>query len=77
MKTFLQPQLSKFNSPKNYDYWSIQMKVLFWSKDLWDLIFTSYKEVVDDAAYNAFPAEEKKMLTENQKKDQKTLYLIF
>lgn len=72
----MQPQLLKFIGPKNYDYWSIFLKVLFRSQDLWDLVFTVYKEVADNATYNALPAE-KKVLMENQKKDQKAFYLIF
>lgn len=34
MKIFLQPHFSKFTGSKNYNCWSIQMKVLFQSQDL-------------------------------------------
>lgn len=34
-------------------------------------------EVANDAVYNALLAQEKKVLDENRKKDQKTLYFIF
>lgn len=31
------PQIPHFNG-KNYDYWSITMKALFLSQDIWDLV---------------------------------------
>lgn len=73
MKFFLQSHFSKFIGSKNYNYWSIQMKVLFQSQDLSDLVFIGYMEVTNDAVYNAIPSKERKVMLENRIKDLKTL----
>ena len=33
---------------ENYEYWSIQMKTLFISQDLWDLVESGYEEPAND-----------------------------
>ncbi|KAA0040718.1 integrase [Cucumis melo var. makuwa] len=40
----LQPQLSRFNR-KNFNQWSIQMKVLYGSQELWDIVERGYTDV--------------------------------
>ncbi|KAA0063962.1 integrase [Cucumis melo var. makuwa] len=40
----LQPQLPRF-SGKNFNQWSIQMKVLYGSEELWDIVERGYTEV--------------------------------
>ena len=47
----LQPQLPKLTT-QNYHQWIIQMKVLFESQDLWDIVEDGYEEIeeTDDTA---------------------------
>ncbi|KAL3755900.1 hypothetical protein ACJRO7_002879 [Eucalyptus globulus] len=72
----VQLQLPKLNG-KNYNNWSVQMKVLFRSQDLWNLVENGYTEVADVEEFNALRKEEKESLVESRKKDQKALYAIF
>jgi hypothetical protein len=44
--SILQPQIPIFNG-KNYDYWSIRMKTLFCSQDVWDLVENGFPELAD------------------------------
>lgn len=41
--TYAQNMVSIFND-ENYNFWSIQMKTLFISQDLWDLTDEGYEE---------------------------------
>lgn len=68
--------LPKLNG-KNYNNWSVQMKVLFKSQDLWNLVENGYIEVADAEAFNALRKTEKDLLVETRKKDQKALFTIF
>ena len=45
----------------NYKSWSIQMKPLFDSQELWELIFDGFKEPITEVEA-AYTAEEKKAL---------------
>ncbi|XP_077237192.1 uncharacterized protein LOC143878863 [Tasmannia lanceolata] len=67
----LQPQLPRFNS-KNYNQWSIQMKVLYGSQDLWDIVETGVEDPEDQAALTPQQLNE---LKENRKKDKKALFV--
>ncbi|XP_077217878.1 uncharacterized protein LOC143852380 [Tasmannia lanceolata] len=69
----LQPQLPRFNS-KNYNQWSIQMKVLYGSQDLWDIEETGVEEPEDQAALTLQQLNE---LKDNRKKDKKALFFIY
>ena len=60
-----QPLIPVFNGEK-YEFWSIKMKTLFKSQDLWDLVKNGYSEPDDDEA----------RLKENKKKDSKALFFI-
>jgi transposase InsO family protein len=71
----LQPQIPIFNG-KNYDYWSIKMKTLFCSQDVWDLVENGFPEPADQQAYQALSQAEKDLLKENKKKDSKALFFI-
>ena len=58
------PTLPVFKG-ENYEYWSIKMKTLFKSQDLWDLVENGYHD----------PDEEAR-LKENKKKDAKALFFL-
>ena len=59
-----QPMVPIFKG-ENYEFWSIKMKTLIKSQDLWDLVEQGYAD----------PDEEGK-LKENRKKDSKALFFI-
>ncbi|XP_077246125.1 uncharacterized protein LOC143885992 [Tasmannia lanceolata] len=69
----LQPQLPRFNG-KNYNQWSIQMKVFFGSQDLWDIVETGVEEPEDQAALTPQQLNE---LKDNRKQDKKALFFIY
>lgn len=69
----LQPQLPKFNG-KNYNQWIIQIKVLYGSQDLWDIVETGYVESENQVALTQQQLNE---LKENRKRDKKALFFIF
>ena len=64
-----QPTMPIFNG-ENYDYWSLKMKTLFQSQDLWDLVENGY-----DESANLTNAQ-KEALKETKKKDAKALFFI-
>ena len=70
-----QPQIPQFNG-KNYEYWSIKMKTLFCSQELWDLVENGFTEPPNQAAYNVLSQAQKDLLKENKKKDAKALLLL-
>lgn len=52
-RSILQPQIPIFNG-KNYDYWSIRMKTLFSSQDVWDLVENGFPELSDSKLIRLF-----------------------
>ena len=70
-----QPQIPQFKG-ENYDFWSIKMKTLFSSQDLWDLIEIGYPVPVDQDTYTTWTQAQKDQLKDNKKKDSKALFLI-
>jgi len=38
---------------KNYEYWSLTIKALFWSQDVWEIIENGYVEPTYQGTYNA------------------------
>lgn len=50
---------------ESYEFWSIKMKTLFKSQELWDLVENGYPDPDDEAK-----------LKENRKKDAKALFFI-
>ncbi|CAL2260561.1 unnamed protein product [Prunus armeniaca] len=60
---------------ENYEYWSLQMKTLFISQDLWDLVEDGYEEPEKTSTGKATP-ESQQALKENRKRDAKALFLI-
>ncbi|KAA0035840.1 integrase [Cucumis melo var. makuwa] len=69
----LQPQLPRF-SGKNFNQWSIQMKVLYGSQELWDIVERGYTEVENQSELTKQQLVE---LRENRKKDKKALFFIY
>lgn len=61
----VQPLIPIFNGEK-YEFWSIKMKTLFRSQELWDLVDTGFADPDTDA----------RILKENKKRDNKALYSI-
>lgn len=59
-----QPSIPIFKGD-NYKFWSIKMKTLFKSQELWDLMEHGYNEQDEDSR-----------LRENKKKDSKALFFI-
>lgn len=47
-----QSQIMSFTG-KNYDFWSIKMKTLFCSQDVWDLVENGFVEPQDHATFVA------------------------
>ncbi|KAH0724802.1 hypothetical protein KY284_000667 [Solanum tuberosum] len=69
ISSFSQPLIPVFNGEK-YKFWSIKMKTLFRSQELWDLIEDGFTEVAQS------DAKEEKRLKEIRKKDAKALFFI-
>ena len=69
-------QLPKLNG-RNYNNWSAQLKVCFRSQDLWDLLEKGFVDVTKLEVFEALKKEEKEVLLETLRKDQKALYAIF
>ncbi|KAI0529129.1 hypothetical protein KFK09_001676 [Dendrobium nobile] len=64
------PSLTK----KNYENWSLQMKALFGSQDIWEIVEKGYVEHHDEAVLSTAQRE---MLKESRKKDKKALFFIY
>ena len=69
----IHPQLPKFIG-KNFDNWCIQMRILFRSQDLWNLVNIDCNKVTDSKESEALSREQKDSLKDFRKKDKKTLF---
>ncbi|KAI3701552.1 hypothetical protein L6452_26726 [Arctium lappa] len=69
----LQPQLPRLNN-RNYHQWSIQMRVLYESQELWNVVENGIREPTNNAELTPQQTIE---LRENMKKDKKALYFIY
>nr|CAD1823479.1 unnamed protein product [Ananas comosus var. bracteatus] len=70
----IQPQLPKLTG-KNFDYWSIQIKCLFSSQELWDIVKDGFKDVTDSEFKMLAAAKE--ALKDCRKKDKKALFFLY
>ncbi|KAE8676644.1 hypothetical protein F3Y22_tig00111582pilonHSYRG00249 [Hibiscus syriacus] len=61
----------------NYDNWSIKMKALLGSQDVWDIIEKCYNEIVGDVVFSTLTPYQKTTLKDSRKRDKKALYLIY
>lgn len=75
MKESVQPHVPQF-SGKNYDRWSIQMKVLFGFRELTEVVEAGFFDVNDPVVGAALPQAHRDELRENKRKDKKALYFI-
>lgn len=75
MKESVQPHVPQF-SGKNYDRWSIQMKVLFGFRELTEVVEAGFFDVNDPVVGAAIPQAQRDELRENRRKDKKSLYFI-
>nr|CAD1843871.1 unnamed protein product [Ananas comosus var. bracteatus] len=71
----IQPQLPKFTG-KNFDYWSIQIKCLFSSQELWDIVKNGFKDVTN-SEFEMLAAAKKETLKDCRKKDRKALFFLY
>ena len=62
----IHPQLSKFTG-KIFDNWCIQMRVLFRSQDLQDLVNIGYNKVTDSKEFEVLSNEQKDSLKDERK----------
>ena len=68
--------LPMFNG-KNYDYWSINMRALFVSQDLWEFVEDGFEETANEEEFEDLTQEERELLKSNKKKDSKALFLLY
>ncbi|KAK2972328.1 hypothetical protein RJ640_014386 [Escallonia rubra] len=61
----------------NYGNWSIQMKILVGSQELWKIVEDGYTEPANVIAKAALSNAQKTTLKISRKKDKKALFLIF
>lgn len=73
MEGMIQPQIPKLTKT-NYDNWSILMKVLLGSQNLWEIVEYGYDEPDSDATLNE---NQRNALKNVRKKDKKTLFFIY
>lgn len=69
----IHPQLPKLNG-RNYYHWSIQLKVLFESLDLWDIIEDGLEDPDDE---DELTDEQMEEIKNSKRRDKKALFLIF
>ena len=70
----VQPQIPKLIK-ENYESWQSQMKVLFGSQELWELITDEYVEPTSEQ--DTYNVEQKNLFKDQKKKDKKTLFLLY
>ncbi|KAK8934328.1 hypothetical protein KSP39_PZI014550 [Platanthera zijinensis] len=66
------PKLAK----TNYGNWSIQMRVLLASKELWEIVEEGYEELTAEAEATLTSAQ-RTALRESKKRDKKALFLLY
>lgn len=64
-----QPFIPIFDE-ENYDYWSIKMKTLFISQEMWDLLENGYEQPANPTNH------QKEQLKDYKKRDAKALLFI-
>ncbi|XP_042009130.1 uncharacterized protein LOC121757690 [Salvia splendens] len=72
----VQPQIPKLEK-HNYGNWSIQMRVLLQSQELWDIVQDGYTEPASQEAEDALTNNQKNALRDARKRDKKALFNIY
>ncbi|XP_073105201.1 uncharacterized protein [Elaeis guineensis] len=71
-------KLSQFPLPHltntNYENWSIHMKALLGSQDIWDIVERGYEEAREG---DTLTVQQREVLRDKRKKDKKALYFIY
>ena len=62
---------------KNYEYWSLTMKVLFIGKYVWEIVQNGYVEPTDQVAYNNLTQAKKYVLSSNRGRKMERLYSTY
>ena len=75
MSNVLQPQFPKLGKD-NYGNWSIQIKVLLQSQDLWEIVEKGYIEPTTEEE-QALNDAQKMVLKQSRKTDKKALFLLY
>ena len=71
-----QPQFPKLGKD-NYEKWSIQMRSLLISQDLWDLVENGYEVPSSPQDEARLSEAQKNTLKDSRKRDHKALFLIY
>ena len=71
----VQYQIPLFCGEK-FEYWSMKMRTLLISQDLWMLFSIGYTDPADQDAYNALSVDHKIELKENMKRGVKVLFIL-
>ncbi|XP_047953790.1 uncharacterized protein LOC125200029 [Salvia hispanica] len=72
----VQPQIPKLEK-HNYGNWSIQMRVLLQSQELWDIVQDGYTEPASQEAEDALTNNQRNALRDARKRDKKALFNIY
>ncbi|XP_047954127.1 uncharacterized protein LOC125200536 [Salvia hispanica] len=72
----VQPQIPKLEK-HNYGNWSIQMRVLLQSQELWDIVQDGYIEPASQEAEDTLTNNQRNALRDARKRDKKALFNIY
>ena len=68
--------LIPFFDGESYDFWSLQMKTLFVSQELWELVEDGFEQPESSTVLSTWSQAKQKEYKENKKKDAKALLNI-
>ena len=68
--------LPQFNG-KNYDYWSITMRALFVSQDLWEFVEDGFEELANETNFYVLTQVGREQWKSNKKKYAKALFFLY
>jgi hypothetical protein len=62
---------------KNYDVWCINMKTIFFSQELWELIENGFPEPTDQVSFNALTQDERNTLKRRTRRRMPRLFTLY